>query len=91
MLYPAETVGGDSISGQATIALLVAGGDTTVGIELAVVGGVDDVDPGTVSGGVPGAGIGSGTGVGVGAGSGKVTVSMTAPEAPSSWRVPRTS
>lgn len=52
---------------------------------------VDDVDPGTGSGGVPGAGVGSGTGVGVGDGSGKVTVSMTAPESSSSWSVALTS
>jgi hypothetical protein len=74
------------VSGQAIIAPLVASGDTRVGID---VDDVDDVDPGTGSGGVPGSGVGSGTDVGDG--SGKVTVLMTAPESSSSWSVALTS
>jgi hypothetical protein len=77
------------MSGQAIIAPLVAGGDTSVGTEVDEVDDVDDVNPGTGSGGVPGAGVGSG--VGVGDGSGKVMVSMTAPESSSSCSVALTS
>jgi hypothetical protein len=68
----------------------VTGDDATVGTEVDV---VDDVDPETATGGLPGAGAGRGTGVEVGVGgrSGKVKVSMTAPESSSSWSVALTS